>query len=63
MRKPIMKKKKIAELNLKNSDMKKKLSDFKTDSKSQWEAFKTEFNSDMEQLGKSLKNLTVDNEK
>jgi chromosome segregation ATPase len=55
--------KKIAELNIKNSDLKKKLADFKTNSKSQWESFKSEFNSDMEQLGKALKNLTVNNER
>jgi DNA-directed RNA polymerase subunit N (RpoN/RPB10) len=30
-------------------------------SQSDWEAFKREFNHDMEELGKALKDLTVDN--
>lgn len=56
-------KEKIAELDTKNSDMKKKMEDYKADSKENWESYKTEFNHDMEELGKALKDLTVNNKK
>jgi phage terminase small subunit len=56
-------KKKIPELEVKNSDMKKRLDDYKADSKENWEMFKTEFNYDMEELGKAFKDLTVNNKK
>lgn len=52
---------KIAELEKKNSDMKKKLDDYRADGKDQWETFKTEFNRDMDQLGVALRDLTVKN--
>lgn len=48
---------KISELEQKNSDMKKRLDDYKTDTKEQWEAFKTEFNRDMDQLVVNLNDL------
>ena len=50
-------KKKIAELEQKNSDMKKKLDDYKAEGKEKWEAFKTEFSRDMDELGNALKNV------
>lgn len=53
--------KKIEVLEQKNSDMKKKLEDYKADGKEHWESFKTEFNHDMEELGKAFKDLTVRN--
>jgi hypothetical protein len=56
-------KKKIAELEQKNSDMKKKLDDYKADGKDKWQDFKTEFNHDMDELGKAFKDLTVKNTK
>ena len=56
-------KQKIAELEFKNSDMKKKLDDYKQDGKENWEKFKTEFNSDMNELGKAFKDFTVKNVK
>lgn len=57
-------KKKIAELDSKNQDLKKKIADFKADeSKENWSEFKTEFNHDMDGLGQSFRDLTIDNEK
>ena len=50
---------KINALNKKNSDMKKRLDDYKAGSKENWEKFKTEFNHDMDELGKSFKNFTT----
>lgn len=55
--------KKIAELEQKNSDMKKKLDEYKADGKDKWEKFKTEFNHDMDEMGKAFKDLTVKNVK
>lgn len=55
--------KKIDELNTKNSDLKKKIADFNTDSKSSWELFKSEFSRDMDELGTAFKDFTVTNEK
>lgn len=54
--------KKIAELNRKNSDMKKKIDDFRTDNKNHWEAFRKEFSHDMEELGNAFKGFSVKNE-
>lgn len=54
---------KVAELDKKNTDMKKRMDDYKADSKEKWESFKAEFNHDMEELGQSFKNLTVNNVK
>ena len=56
-------KKKIDALQQKNSDMKKKLDDYKADGKDQWEKFKAEFNHDMDKLGDDFKSLTVGNGK
>lgn len=52
-------KKQIEVLNNKNSDLKKKLDDFKTDNKNSWELFKNEFSHDMEELGQAFKNFTI----
>lgn len=52
---------KIADLEQKNSDLRKKLDDYKAAGKEQWDSFKTEFSNDLDELGKSLKDLTVDN--
>jgi hypothetical protein len=54
---------KIAKLEEKNSDMKKHLDEYKAEGKENWEKFKTEFNHDMEELGKAFKDLTVKNVK
>lgn len=56
-------KQKVAELEQKNRDMKKKMDDYKQDGKENWEKFKTEFNHDMDELGKAFKDLTVKNVK
>jgi exonuclease VII large subunit len=56
-------KKSIDELNRKNSDLKKRIADFKTDSKSNWDAFKTEFGRDMDELGNAFKEFTVKSSK
>ncbi len=35
------------------------MDEYKADSKEKWETFKTEFNNEMNDLGKSLKDLTT----
>lgn len=55
--------KQIAELEQKNSDMKKRLDEYKADSKEQWVKFKTEFGADMDNLGKAFKGFTVKDKK
>ena len=54
---------KVADLDKKNSDMKKKMADYKASNKENWENFKTEFNHDMNELGQAFKDLTVKNTK
>ncbi len=56
-------KKKIAELDAKNTDMKKRMDDFNSDNKAGWERFKEEFNHDMEALGDAFRDLGEDNKK
>lgn len=56
-------KKKIDALQRKNSDMKKRMDDYKADGKDKWEIFKIEFSHDMDGLGKAFKGLTVKNTK
>ena len=51
--------KKLAVLEQKNTDLKKRLVDFKDNGKDNWAAFKREFNHDMDQLGKSIKDFTI----
>lgn len=55
--------KKIAELEKKDSDLKKRLADYKATGKDNWQIFKTEFSHDMDELGKAFKDLTVNNVK
>jgi len=52
---------KIAVLEKKNSDMKMKMDNYKEEGKEKWEVFKVEFNNDMDNLGKTFKDLTVKN--
>ncbi len=54
---------KVAKLEQKNTDLQKKMDDYKMDGKDNWEKFKIEFNHDMEELGQSFKDLTVKNTK
>jgi len=51
----------IAGLEQKNSDLKKKLENYKDDGHDNWISFKNEFNHDMDELGKALKDLVVQN--
>ncbi len=55
--------KQLDELEHKNSDMKKKLDDYKETGKEQWTSFKNEFNNDMNELGQAFKRFTVNNKK
>lgn len=52
--------KKIETLEQQNKDLKKRI-DYFEKNQSDWETFKREFNHDMDELGKALKDLTVDN--
>jgi hypothetical protein len=52
--------KKIVAMEQQNKDLKKRIEDYEK-SQSDWEIFKREFNHDMEELGKALKDLTVNN--
>lgn len=54
--------KKITGLEQQNLKMKAKLDEYEK-SQSNWESFKREFNHDMDELGKALKDLVVDNKK
>ena len=56
-------KQKIADLEAKNSDMKKRMEDFKADGQSSWDIFKLEFSREMEALGTAFKNFTITGEK
>lgn len=51
----------IIALEQKNSDLKKRMDDYKEDGKENWEKFKIEFNHDMEKLGQAFKDITVKN--
>jgi hypothetical protein len=53
--------KKIAELEHKTTDMKKKMDDYKADGKEKWELFKTQFSHGMDELGKAFTDLTKHN--
>lgn len=50
--------KKIVALQQKNTDIKKKMDDYKAEGKEKWELFKIEFNREMDELGNALKALT-----
>lgn len=52
---------KIAELEQKNTDMKRKMDEYQASGKDNWESFKIEFNHDMTALGQAFKDLTVNN--
>ena len=54
---------KIAKLEMKNTDMKKRLADNNSENKENWENFKTEFNRDMDELGVAIKDFTIKNKK
>jgi Holliday junction resolvase RusA-like endonuclease len=56
-------KKMMAELEQENEMMQMKLNSFTSESKEEWAAFKTEYNHDMDNLGKAIKDFTVPNTK
>jgi hypothetical protein len=53
--------KRIDALKEKNEKLKLKIKAYKNDADSNWESFKREFNHDTDELGKSLKDFTVNN--
>lgn len=53
--------KNLAKLNQKNVDLKKRMVDYKHNGETKWSSFKTEFNNDMDDFGKELKDFTIDN--
>ncbi|MEI7726591.1 MAG: peptidase M23 [Bacteroidota bacterium] len=56
-------KKKVADLEQKNRDMKTRMDNYKEEGKEKWLVFKAEFSHDMEEMGKAFKDLTVKNVK
>jgi exonuclease VII large subunit len=55
--------KKIADLEQKNRDMKLRMDNYKEEGKDKWLIFKAEFSHDMDEMGKAFKDLTVKNVK
>jgi len=53
--------KRLAELEQQNSDMKKRLEEFREDGKENWISFRNKFNHDMEEIGKSFHDFWVKN--
>jgi predicted nucleic acid-binding Zn-ribbon protein len=53
--------KEIDALEKKNEELKVRMNTYKNDTDADWESFKREFKYDMNELGKSLKDLTVNN--
>lgn len=52
----------IDELEKKNNELRSRIASYRKDEeKAKWESFKKEFNHDMDELGKSLKDLFKDN--
>lgn len=54
-------KNRITDLEQKNTDLKKKMDDYKAAGKENWEKFKIEFNHDMDELIKAFSSLTDKN--
>ncbi len=55
--------KKIEELEQKNKDIKIKVDSYKNDTSDDWELFKREYNHDMDQLNRAIKDMTISNKK
>jgi len=53
----------IDTIEQKNNNLQVKLDSYKNDADSDWHSFKREFKHDMDELGHSLKDFTVDNKK
>ena len=56
-------KRKLAELELKNTDLKKRMDEYRASGKEGWEKFKSDFNNDMEILAKAFMDLKSNNVK
>lgn len=54
---------KIDAIEKKNNELKTKMENYKDDGEENWKTFKSEFNRDMDELGKALKDLTIKNNK
>ncbi len=54
---------KLAELQKKNYELKIKLADFEEEGTDKWQSFKNEFLHDMDELGKSFSDFTINNTK
>lgn len=54
---------KVEALEIRNNELKKQIGEFQNTSEEKWQAFKREFNHDMEELGKAFKDLGTDNKK
>ncbi len=52
---------KIKDLEGLNKDLQKRLDEFNEENGDKWASFKREFNHDMDEVGNSLRDLTVDN--
>ncbi len=50
---------KISDLETKNNELRLKMFNYQPSGKHKWEKFKKEFNHDMDELGKSLKNFSI----
>ena len=55
-------KKAVAELKEKNHALKEKLEDYKDEGESKWQEFKTNFNNDLNAVGKTVTDLFKDND-
>jgi len=53
--------KKVGELEQKNAQLKGNLAAYKDQDPNKWKTFKTEFNHDMDELGKAIKDFAVNN--
>lgn len=53
----------IIELEERNEALKTKIKEYKNEGNEKWDSFKSEFNHDMDELGKALKDITKDNVK
>ena len=52
---------KVEELEQRNNDLRVRMNDYKADGRDNWERFKIEFNHDMDDLGRSFRDLTTTN--
>ena len=55
--------KQVIDLQARNNDLKMRLDNYKGEGEDKWEDFKKEFEHDMNEIGSSLKDLTVSNTK